>query len=304
MTAALPPWDGQDLAALLQLAPVAKGVFENRFGEANSHGRVYGGQLLGQALQAAAQGVAPDRLPTLLQFLFLQGAQADRPIAMTVTPLQDGKRFVSRHVRGQQGAGRLIFDAQVSFAQPLPAPAHGRAPAFDSIDPATLLAAEDLPLDTRQAVEAAFGYPMSAHPMIDFRVVAPTPRLALSAAEPRQRFWSRLRRPLPDDAAPALLASAFAYLSDWWLNYTAIGAHQAQALAQGGLYVASLNHAIWFHRPLRPDEWLHFDCSSPAAGAGRGLTVAQVHDRAGRLVASATQECLMAAMAGAAPAQP
>ena len=62
----------------------------------------------------------------------------------------------------------------------------------------------------------------------------------------------------------------------------------------GGLYVASLNHAIWLHRPLRADDWLHFDSRSPSAASARGLSVARVHDRAGRLVASATQECLMA----------
>ena len=62
----------------------------------------------------------------------------------------------------------------------------------------------------------------------------------------------------------------------------------------GGLYVASLNHAIWLHRPLRADEWLHFDSTSPAAASGRGLSIARVHDRQGLLLASATQECLMA----------
>ena len=78
------------------------------------------------------------------------------------------------------------------------------------------------------------------------------------------------------------------------LNFPAIGGHQPEAEAQGGLYVASLNHALWLHCPLRADEWLHFDSVSPAAGSGRGLSIARVHDRQGRLVASATQECLMA----------
>lgn len=89
-------------------------------------------------------------------------------------------------------------------------------------------------------------------------------------------------------------AAGFAYLSDWWLNYATIGSHQPEALESGGLYVASLNHALWLHQVPRADDWLHFDVVSPAAGSGRGLSIARVHDRAGRLVASATQECLMA----------
>ena len=92
-------------------------------------------------------------------------------------------------------------------------------------------------------------------------------------------------------------AAAFAYLSDWWLNHAAIGGHvQALLDRDESLYVASLHHAIWFHRPLRADEWLHFD--SPSASDGRGLSIAPVHDRTGRVVASATQECLMASTLG------
>ena len=94
-------------------------------------------------------------------------------------------------------------------------------------------------------------------------------------------------------------AAAFAYLLDWWLNYAAIGGHvQALLDRDESLYVASLHHAIWYHRPLRADEWLHFDCTSPSASDGRGLSIAPVHDRTGRVVASATQECLMASTLG------
>ena len=97
---------------------------------------------------------------------------------------------------------------------------------------------------------------------------------------------------LDDD--PAQHAAAFAYLSDWWLNFPASGGYIDALDGTPGLYIASLNHAIWLHRPFRADEWLHVESISPAAAGGRGLSVARVHDRAGRLVASATQECLMA----------
>ena len=106
------------------------------------------------------------------------------------------------------------------------------------------------------------------------------------------RFWIRLRQTLGE--SPALHAAAFAYLSDYWINFAACIAHVRAMSERGGtLYVASLNHAIWFHRPLRADEWLLFDCVSPSGAFGRGLTIARVYSRAGVLVASATQECLL-----------
>ena len=141
-------------------------------------------------------------------------------------------------------------------------------------------------------MQRAVGYEIAIKPVIDFRFAAPPEHLRLSLPEPRMRFWVKTRERLPDD--PALHAAVFAYLSDWWLNYPAAGGHQPEAEARGGLYVASLNHAIWLHRPLRADEWLHFDSVSPAAASGRGLCVARVHGCHGTLVASATQECLMA----------
>jgi acyl-CoA thioesterase-2 len=114
----------------------------------------------------------------------------------------------------------------------------------------------------------------------------------LERDEPRMRFWIRLRQSLVE--GPALHAAAFAYLSDYWINFAACIAHVRATSERGGtLYVASLNHAIWFHRPLRADEWLLFDCLSPSGAFGRGLTVARVYSRAGVLVASATQECLL-----------
>ncbi len=94
---------------------------------------------------------------------------------------------------------------------------------------------------------------------------------------------------------PVLHAAAFAYISDYWINFVANIAHvESIAREAGALYVASLNHAIWFHTPFRADQWLLFDTTSPRAARGRGLSIARVYSRTGDLVASATQECLMA----------
>jgi len=312
----VPAWDGADIAELLAMVPLDSAVgasagprtFRTRCGDANAHGRAYGGQILAQAVMAAARTVpqagagSSPRAPSMLQFLFLQGTLHAEAIDLTVTPLQDGKRFSSRHVRGVQGAGRAVLDAQVTFAQPMPAPAHGApAPFRPDEDPERLPSLADLPAAWGRTVQRAGGYTFNVKPAIDFRlaVAREGPNgLRLDASEPRLRFWLRLRSRIGDGAAEQ--AAAFAYLSDWWVNYPALGSH-LDGLADGpGLYVASLNHAIWWHRPVdvRADEWLHFESVGPAAAAGRGFNIARVHDRSGALVASVSQECLMAPREG------
>lgn len=288
----IPAWDGRDLRDLFALDEIVPATFRTRCGDANAHGRAYGGQILGQALMAAARTVPAGRACTAMQFMFLQGTLWDEALDLVVTPLQDGKRFSSRHVRGLQAGGRLVLDAQVSFAVPIDAPAHGAPPRVALEDPETLLTVDQVPADWAASVRRSVGYPLTVKAGIDFRFAAPPPHLRLDLPEPSIRFWIRSRTPMVDD--PHLHAAAFAYLTDWWLNYPAVGGHQDEAVDGGGLYVASLNHAIWLHRPLRADDWLHFDSTSPAAASGRGLSIARVHDRAGRLLASATQECLMA----------
>lgn len=287
-----PAWDGRSLADLMALDAIGEATFRTRCGDANAHGRAYGGQILGQALMAAARTVPPGRTCTAMQFMFLQGTLWDEALDLAVTPLQDGKRFSSRRVSGQQLGDRRVLDAQVTFARPIAAPEHHAPPAEPLVDPESLPPATDLPPEWNAAVHAALNYEIGIKPLLDFRIVAPPPFLRLALPEPRMRFWVRTRERLPDDGD--LHAAVFAYLSDWWLNYPATGGHQLEARQRGGLYVASLNHAIWLHRPLRADEWLHFDSVSPAAASGRGLSVARVHDRRGVLVASATQECVMA----------
>lgn len=292
-TPEVPAWGGDDVSELLALDAVGAMRFRTCCGDANAHGRAFGGQILGQALIAAARTVAPGRAPTMMQFLFLQGTQWAQAIDLQVTTLQDGKRFSSRHVRGTQGADRAVLDAQVSFALPVQAPEHAAAPSFRADeDPQALPTLDELPASWGERIGQANGYGFFTKSAIDFRFADPSAGLRLESSAPRLRFWLRLRHPLADD--PALHAAAFAYLSDWWLNFPASGAHlEALLQRRERLYVASLNHAIWLHRPLRADDWLHVETVSPAAAFGRGISVARVHDRVGRLVASATQECLM-----------
>jgi acyl-CoA thioesterase-2 len=291
-----PPWDGVDISDLLGLAAPQPGRFRSRVGEINEHGRVYGGQLLGQALAAAARTVPADRLATAMQFMFLAGALPDQPIDYEVAALQDGKRFSARHVRGSQSGGRIVCDANLSFAGPIDSPEHMAPATSDSgldRDPESLPGLSDIVGPEVTAIERTLGYMFRSHAAIDFRAPFVDDLLRPNPNEPRVRFWIKMRRRLPDDAS--LHAAAFAYLSDYWINFAGcIAEVRPIAEARTEIYVASLNHAIWWHRPLRADDWLLFDCISPSGAIGRGLSIGRIYDRAGRLVASATQECLLA----------
>jgi acyl-CoA thioesterase-2 len=291
-----PAWDGVEIAELLGLSSPEPGRFRSRLAEVNEHGRVYGGQLLGQALAAAARTVPADRPATAMQFMFLSGALPGLPIDYEVAALQDGKRFSSRHVRGSQSGGRIVCDANVSFATAIDSPEH-MAPAAPDCgldkDPETLPELSDIVGPEATTVERTLAYRFRSHAAIDFRAPFVDDLLRPDSNQPRMRFWTRIRRRLAED--PSLHAAAFAYLSDYWINFAACIA-EVRPIAEAGaeLYVASLNHAIWSHRPSRVDEWLLFDCLSPSGAIGRGLSIARIYDRAGRLVASATQECLLA----------
>ncbi len=288
----LPPWNERDLARLLALDTVAPGHYRTRFGDPNLNGRSYGGQTLGQALMAAGMGVGRDRLPTMMQFLFLQGAQPDRAIDLHVTVLQDGRRFSSRHVRGVQAGGRLVLDAQVSFAVPQPAPAHAAPSAAGPAMPQDLPGLADMPPEWEADLRRLSGYSLHTKQCLEFRVPDVQRQVSPATAGPQLSFWLKARDVLPDD--PFVHAAAFAYLSDWWLNFSSVAPHvRGLEAQQQRLYMSSLNHCIWFHRPVRADEWMHFDCHSPSAAHGRGLAIARVHDARGMMVASTTQESLM-----------
>lgn len=286
------PWDELHIDKLLALDAAGPGRWRTRHGDANLNGRSYGGQLLGQAMMAALNEMPPGREATMMQFLFMQGAMPQEALELQVTALQDGKRFTSRHVRAAQGNGRAVLDAQVTAAVPLSAPANEPpSPLPPGEQPEDLPGLDEVDPSLVRGIQRLGGYSEDRKPSIEFRIPEATAQLSPATMNGRFRFWMRATQPLPADAR--IHAAAFAYLSDWWLNFSALGWH-LRDLGTRKLYIASLNHAIWLHRPVRADQWLHVDSVSPCATAGRGLSVATVHDRAGQSVASLTQECLMA----------
>ncbi|HEX8592428.1 MAG TPA: acyl-CoA thioesterase domain-containing protein [Pseudomonas sp.] len=275
-------WDQQVLADLLRIAQQAPFVFSAEVHDANLNGRVFGGQMLAQAL-LAAQHCCADKQPATLHCLFLQGALPTLPIIYRVTPLQEGKRFASFHVSGMQGERRVI-DAQVTFQAPIEGFFHVQA-APQVPGPAELLPLRQL----RQGGRTDWG--RFEKDSIELRIVEPHRYLCEPSSEPSLIFWIKLHEPLPED--PRVQGAGLAYLSDFWVNSAAILHHVPLVQARDRLFVASLNHSLWFHRPCRADQWLLFVCNSPSLQSGRALSHVRIYDESRQLLASVAQDGLV-----------
>jgi acyl-CoA thioesterase-2 len=280
-------WDGLRVADLLEVDRCADMIFRSRCSEDNLNGRVFGGQLLGQALNAAQACVPAGRAPSSLQAIFMQGALADAPVDYRITTLQDGKRFSSVCVEAHQGE-RSAMRAHATFSTPIGSGSHMLAP------PPGVPGPEDVvPMSGLSALGEGYrgvDWSQREKPCLELRVVDPDHHIAGTSAEPRMAFWVRLRVRLDDQ--PSSHAAALAYLSDYWINSAAITHHIAARDAHAAAYIASLNHSLWLHTPGRADGWLLFNCESPAMQQGRALSQARIYDSAGVLLASVAQECL------------
>ena len=278
-----------ELVDILTLQPQGGDAFVGRCA-GNGWQRVFGGQVIAQAL-VAAQSTVEDRTPHSLHAYFMLAGDPLTPIRYDVERLRDGRSFATRRVVARQ-RGEAIFALSASFqveeegiehALPMPA-----APDPESLpDPMTLIAGLAEP--QRRHIAAFLDRILP----IEVRQIAPENRGPLPPGvtrEPRQAEWIRIRGPLPDD--PGLHRAALAFLSDLSLIQTVLATH-GENLLGGRFQVASLDHALWFHRPAKANEWLLYVQDSPSAQGARGLTRGSIYDRAGRLVASVAQEGLV-----------
>ena len=281
-------WDQRDLTELLTLEPTGQQNWRSYAYDTNANGRVYGGQLLGQALWAAAQ-TANGRNPSMLQMTFLQGARPKDTIEYSVEGLQDGRRLSTRHVYGVQGTG-LVLSANASFqvAQSEPGDLHQLQqpmPAPESL-PTLAELAERYPQDS-EAVQLRF----NARPVLDIRPIHPQDHFERPADRRDTAYWVRLNQPLAVEGC--LHHAALAYLSDGWLNASLAPGQGMLDLWQNH-YVSNLNHTLWFHSlEIDVNEWLLFVNDAVRSLSGRGLTMTHIYQRDGRLVASMAQDLLI-----------
>jgi acyl-CoA thioesterase-2 len=250
--------------------------------------QVFGGQVLGQALTAAYATVAEGREVHSLHAYFLRRGDFNRPIVYQVDRSRDGHSFSSRRVIAIQN-GEPIFTFSSSFHVAEPGLDH-QSPMPQVPPPETLAdwsrpgpaVAERLPEKIRRFMVRERPFDLRPVDPIDYIDPRPTP--------PLQHVWLRTADRLPDD--PRLHRCLLAYISDFSLLGTATRPHAAQFNIET-MTMASIDHAMWFHRDFRVDDWLLYSMDSPSASGARGFARGSLHDRSGRLVASIAQEGLM-----------
>ena len=250
--------------------------------------RVYGGQVIGQALVAASRTVSPNRSAHSLHGYFLRAGDTTIPILYKVDRIRDGKSFTTRRVVAVQ-RGQAIFTMSISFQVDEDGLSH-------QFDMPKVPAPDSLPTEDELRREQAKSWPKEFHESfssssaIKVKPVDPVDLLNPEPAQATQRCWMRCGEALPDD--PRIHQCVLAYLSDWSLLDTASRPH-AVSFMQDNVQVASLDHAMWFHRPFRADEWLLYDQDSPSASGARGFNRGLIYNQTGKLVASTTQEGLL-----------
>jgi acyl-CoA thioesterase-2 len=272
-----------DLLTLLTLERIEERIFR---GESRDLGgaRVFGGQVLGQALTAASYTVTGRQVHSLHAY-FLVAGDVNAPIVYEVDVARDGKSFSNRRVVAIQH-GQPIFNMTASFQVPEEGLEH--AAAMPEVPgPEGLADVRELPPDVLAKVPEKMRRFVTHERPFEFRPVEPIQIIAPARAAPVRHIWIKTIDPLPDDAD--LHRNVLAYVSDYQLVATATLPH-GLSFAEGHVQLASLDHAMWFHRAFRVDDWLLYAMESPNASGGRGLARGQVFTRDGTLVASTVQE--------------
>ncbi|WP_292876089.1 acyl-CoA thioesterase II [Microbacterium sp.] len=248
-------------------------------------GRVYGGQVLAQSIVAAQRTVPADRPAHSMHGYFLRPGDASTGITFSVDRIHDGRSFSTRRTQAFQ-AGVPIFSMISSFEVETPGLEHQAAMPVGIPDPEELDNAEDRLADAHPMSRRLFSerpvelrhFPSSIYVSVD------------GEQTPHQAVWMRTRRALPED--PAIHRAALAYRSDLTIQESILRAHGV-TWTRPGLKVASLDHAMWWHRDGRADDWLLYVQESPSARGGRGLAQGRIFSRDGVLLASVAQEIMI-----------
>jgi acyl-CoA thioesterase-2 len=277
----------EHLLSILDLEPLEENLFRGR---SPQHGwqRVYGGQVLGQALVAAVRTVPPERVAHSLHGYFLLPGDPARPIVYSVERVRDGGSFTTRRVTGIQH-GRAMFVMSASF--------HVAEPGLDHQDTMPKVPPpEELPSEQQLSVKMLAQLPENMKSYwererpIELRLVDSSRYFAREKRVPEQMVWMRASGRLPD--AFPLHQCVLAYASDFTLLDTALIAH-GKLMFDQDIQLASLDHALWLHRPFRADDWLLYAQESPSGHGARGFCRGRIFTRDGVLVASVAQEGLM-----------
>ena len=273
-----------ELIDLLSLERIEENLFRGQSRDIGTR-FVFGGQVLGQALSAAQRTVEAERSVHSLHAYFLRAGDVEAPIVYDVDRARDGKSFSVRRVVAIQH-GQPIFNFATSFQVHEEGVEHQMhmpdVPKPEDLQPQAPIAPEEL-----SKLPVKLQRWLARRGAFEFRYVHPRNELHPEKRPPYQQIWFKLIDKAPDDAN--MHRAMLAYASDFHLIGTATLPHGISYL-QHNVQMASLDHALWFHRPFRVDDWLLYSCDSPTAQGSRGLTRGMIYSRDGRLVASTAQE--------------
>ena len=278
----------RNLIDLLDLEELDRDLYRGKR-QPGGVGRVFGGQVVAQALQAAQRSTEAPKAAHSLHAYFMRPGSEELPILFRVERDFDGRSFATRRVIALQ-RGEPILTLTASFHSPGDG-LHHQAATMPDVEPP-----EDLPNESDVLAAHADQIPEAFRAVVlrpratEIRRTGPEDWIESRPREPFQANWMRLPAPIGDD--PALHRAVLAYLSDMKLMATGMRPHGYGFLSRR-LTSASLDHALWFHEPFRADEWLLYVNTSPWAGHDRGFNHGQFFTRDGRLVASVAQEGLM-----------
>ena len=276
----------KDLLTILDLEKLEENLFRGQSPDAGWQ-RVFGGQVIGQALVAASRTVE-GRKPHSLHGYFLLAGDPKIPIIYDVERIRDGRSFTTRRVKAIQH-GQPIFTLSASFQVEEEGFSH-------DITMPSVPDPDDLPneQDIRARVMPLMPDPVRKYfereRPIELRPVEFKRYMSREPLEPRFNVWIRATGPLPDD--PAIHQAVLAYASDMTLLDSTLVAH-GRTVFEREVQAASLDHALWFHRPFRADEWLLYAQDSPFTGGARGFARGSIFTRQGQLIASVAQEGLI-----------
>jgi len=272
-----------DLVTLLDLEVIEVNLFRGRSPDENRQ-RVFGGQVAGQALVAATRTVEADRFVHSLHAYFLRPGDPTAPILYEVDRIRDGRSFTTRRVVAIQH-GRAIFNLQASFHVNETGPDHQIPMPDDVPDPDALPDFKTRMEPYKERMGEWYDRPRP----IDIRYIDSDPFSRQGNPAGGQRVWMRAAGQLPDD--PTLHACIATYASDMTLLDTTVLPF-GLSWESPGMQMASLDHAMWFHRQFRADEWLLYDQSAISSGSGRGLAGGAIFTRDGTLAVTVVQEGL------------
>ncbi|MEC9319890.1 acyl-CoA thioesterase II [Idiomarina sp.] len=273
-----------NLLDLLRLETIEQGLYRGNSQDLG-FGAVFGGQVIGQALSAAKETLPPERLCHSFHSYFLRPGDAKKPIVYDVEVIRDGNSVSTRRVKAIQH-GKAIFYMTASFQQHEEGFEHQDAMP-DVPGPEGLVSDIDIYREHEELIPAPLRNKFISEKPIEMRFVTSYNPFKPEKDEPKRYVWLRANGAMPDD--PRVHKYLLAYASDFNFLPTALQPH-GKSFAQPKMQVATIDHAMWFHRDFRMDDWLLYAIDSPSAGGARGLVRGQLFNREGTLVASTIQE--------------